>query len=64
MRWVARLYRSSEVIAQIRLSSYGLVSSDIDTLILSQNNVSQSFINLLENQREDGKNKDRSRNGL
>ena len=52
---VARLYRSSELIAQIRLSSYGLLSSDIDTSILLENDVSQEFIDGLENFKEDGK---------
>ena len=52
---IARLYRSFELIAQIRLSNYSLQSSDIDVKVLEKNNVSQEFIDDLEKTREDGK---------
>ena len=52
---IARLYRAFELIAQIRLSSYRLNSSDIDTDILLENNVSQEFIDVLEKTRDEGK---------
>lgn len=52
---IARLYRAFELIAQIRLSSYRLNSSDIDTDILLENNVSQEFIDGLEKTRDEGK---------
>lgn len=52
---IARLYRSFELIAQIKLSSYNIQSSDIDISVLLENNVSQDFIDTLEKTREDGK---------
>lgn len=52
---IARLYRSLELIAQIRLTKYTLKSSDIDVSILKQHNVSQDFIEELEKTIEDGK---------
>ena len=52
---IARLYRSFELIAQIRLTRYNLESSDIDVSVLLENNVSQNFIDTLEKTREDGK---------
>lgn len=52
---IARLYRSFELIAQIRLSKYNLLSSDIDVSILLKNNISQDFIDYLEKMRDDGK---------
>ena len=52
---IARLYRAFELIAQIRLNSYRLNSSDIDTEVLSQKNVDSKFIESLEKTREDGK---------
>ena len=52
---IARLYRAFELIAQIRLSAYRLNSSDIDTDILLENNVSQEFIDGLEKTRDEGK---------
>ncbi len=52
---IARLYRSFELIAQIKLTTYGLKSSDIDVSILLENNVSEDFIDTLEKIREDGK---------
>ena len=52
---IARLYRSFELIAQVKLSKYNLQSSDIDTSILLEKNVSEDFINYLEKMREDGK---------
>jgi len=52
---IARLYRSFELIAQIRLTRYNLKSSDIDVSVLLENNVSQNFIDTLEKTCEDGK---------
>lgn len=52
---IARLYRSFELIAQIRLTTYDIRSSDVDVNILAENNVSSQFINELEKTREDGK---------
>ena len=52
---IARLYRAFELIAQIRLNTYRLNSSDIDTNVLLEKNVSQEFIDALEKTREDGK---------
>ena len=52
---IARLYRSFELIAQIKLTNYGIQSSAIDVSLLREKNVSQDFINTLEKTREDGK---------
>ena len=52
---IARLYRAFELIAQIRLSKYSLISSDIDTEKLLEKNVRQEFIDELEKNRTDGK---------
>lgn len=52
---IARLYRSFELIAQIRLNKYNIQSSDVDVSILSEKNVSKEFIEDLEKTREDGK---------
>ena len=52
---IARLYRSFELIAQIKLLKYGIVSSDIDVSALLEKNVSQDFIDYLEKMREDNK---------
>ena len=52
---IARLYRSFELIAQIKLTNYNIKSSDIDVNVLLENNVSQDFIDTLEKTREDGK---------
>ncbi|SFL70856.1 CRISPR-associated protein, TIGR02710 family [Methanobrevibacter olleyae] len=52
---IARLYRSFELIAQIRLNSYCLISSDIDISILLEKGVSEDFIKDLEKTRLDGK---------
>lgn len=52
---IARLYRSFELIAQIKLAKYNLKSSDIDIKILLEKNISEDFINYLEKMREDGK---------
>lgn len=52
---IARLYRSFELIAQIKLNQYNLKSSDIDINILKEKNVSEEFLNHLEKTREDGK---------
>lgn len=52
---IARLYRSFELIAQIKLNQYNIKSSDIDVNILKEKNVSEEFINRLEKTREDGK---------
>jgi len=43
------------LIAQIKLSSYNIQSSDIDISVLLENNVSEDFIDTLEKTREDGK---------
>ena len=52
---IARLYRSLELIAQIRLTGYGLKSSDIDLSILEERSVSEDFVCELKNAEEDGK---------
>lgn len=52
---IARLYRALELAAQIRLNSYGLNSSDVDTSILLDNDVSTEFVEDLEKIKEDGK---------
>ena len=52
---IARLYRAFELIAQIRLSSYSLNSSDIDVDVLREKNVSEDFIDALEKTRDEGK---------
>lgn len=52
---IARLYRAFELIAQIRLSKYGLISSDLDIDVLLEKNVNQEFIDSLEKTRVDGK---------
>lgn len=52
---IARLYRAFELIAQIKLNSYGIKSSDVDVSVLLENNVSKDFIDELEKTREDGK---------
>ena len=52
---IARLYRAFELIAQIRLSSYSLNSSDIDVDVLREKNVSEDFIAALEKTRDEGK---------
>ncbi len=52
---IARLYRSFELIAQVRLGKYDIDSSDVDVGILKKNNVSDEFIETLEKIREDGK---------
>ena len=42
---VARLYRSLELIAQIRLSKeYGIDSSNVDIDVLRQNNVDEDYL--------------------
>ncbi len=52
---IARLYRSFELIAQIELTKYNIQSSNIDISILRKNNVSEKFIDELNNNLEDGK---------
>ncbi len=52
---IARLYRSFELIAQIRLNKYNIESSDVDVSVLKENDVSDVFIEDLEKTREDGK---------
>ena len=52
---IARLYRAFELIAQIRLSTYRLISSDLDINVLLEKNVNQEFIDSLEKTRVDGK---------
>lgn len=52
---IARLYRALELSAQIKLNSYGIMTSDVDVSILSGKNVSAEFIEELENTKEDGK---------
>ena len=52
---IARLYRAFELIAQIKLFSYNIKSSDIQIPVLLENNVSEEFIDELEKTREDGK---------
>ena len=52
---IARLYRSFELIAQIRLTNYDIQSSNVDISVLKENNVSEEFIEDLEKTKEDGK---------
>lgn len=52
---IARLYRSFELIAQIKLTTYDIKSSDVDVSLLLQKNVSPEFIEHLEKTKEDGK---------
>lgn len=52
---IARLYRSFELIAQIKLEKYNLMSSDIDIDLLKEKGLRKEFIDELENMREDGK---------
>ena len=53
---IARLYRSLELIGQIKLEEYGLDSSNIDISILKEKNVDEMYINRLESLRnKDGK---------
>ena len=52
---IARLYRSFELIAQIKLTKYNIKSSNVDTSILLKNNVSEEFIEELEKTKEDNK---------
>lgn len=52
---IARLYRSFELIAQVQLSKYDIISSDVDISLLSEKNVSGEFIDYLKKTEEDGK---------
>ena len=52
---IARLYRSFELIAQVQLSKYDIISSDVDISLLREKNVSEEFIEYLEKTEEDGK---------
>lgn len=52
---IARLYRSFELIAQVQLSKYDVISSDVDISLLSEKNVSGEFIDYLKKTEEDGK---------
>ena len=53
---IARLYRSLELIGQIKLEEYGLDSSDIDLEKLKEFNIDEKFINGLKSLRaSDGK---------
>ena len=52
---IARLYRAFELIAQIRLSKYGINSSDVDIQILMDENVDQEVIDRFEMIKEDDK---------
>lgn len=52
---IARLYRSFELIGQIKLKQYNIDTSNVDIEVLKVKNVSDDFINYLENSREDGK---------
>lgn len=52
---IARLYRSFELIAQVQLSKYDIISSDVDISLLSEKNVSREFIDYLKKTAEDGK---------
>lgn len=52
---IARLYRAFELIAQIRLASYDIKSSNVDVSVLRENNVSVEFIEELKKTKEDGK---------
>ena len=52
---IARLYRSFELIAQVQLSKYDIISSDVDISLLREKNVSGEFIDYLKKTEEDGK---------
>lgn len=52
---IARLYRSFELIGQIRLSKYNVHTSDVDVSVLLERGVSEEFIKELEKEKEDGK---------
>ncbi len=52
---IARLYRSFELIAQVQLSKYDIVSSDVDLELLSKKNVSPEFIDYLKKSEDEDK---------
>ena len=52
---IARLYRAFELIAQIRLTTYNIRSSNVDVSLLLEKGVSKDFIDELEKERYDGK---------
>ncbi|WP_407376788.1 TIGR02710 family CRISPR-associated CARF protein [Methanobrevibacter sp.] len=52
---IARLYRSFELIAQIRLSKFNIKTSDVDISILQEKNISQDFIDYLKKIDDGGK---------
>lgn len=52
---IARLYRSFELIGQIKLSHYGIKTSNVDINLLKDKKVSGEFIDFLEKTRVDGK---------
>lgn len=52
---IARLYRSFELIGQIKLNQYGIESSNVDIDLLKRKDVSKEFIEYLENSRDGGK---------
>ena len=52
---IARLYRSFELIGQIKLNQHGIESSNVDIDLLKKKEVSEEFIEYLENLRDGGK---------
>ena len=46
---IARLYRSLELISQIKLNEYGIKTDDVDINILLKHDVSEDFISRLKN---------------
>lgn len=52
---IARLYRSFELIGQIKLNQHGIESSNVDIDLLKKKEVSEEFIEYLENLRDSGK---------
>lgn len=52
---IARLYRSFELIGQIKLNQHGIESSNVDIDLLKRKDVSKEFIEYLENSRDGGK---------
>lgn len=52
---IARLYRSFELIGQIKLNQYGIDSSNVDVELLKRKDVSDEFVEYLENLRDGSK---------
>lgn len=52
---IARLYRSFELIAQIKLNQYGIITSNVDLSLLKEHNISDTFLEQLETYKDEGK---------